>query len=36
LSPSKVDCLFETSLTMSGSMHEPNFLFRFSDVRPAE
>jgi hypothetical protein len=36
LFPSKVDCLFETSLTMSGSMHEPNFLFRFSDVRPAE
>jgi hypothetical protein len=26
------DCIRETSLTMSGSMREPEFLFRFSDI----
>ena len=29
------DCFNELSLTMRGSMSEPAFLFRFSDVRPA-
>lgn len=30
------DCLQEQSLTEAGSMSEPEFLFRFSDVKPVE
>jgi hypothetical protein len=36
LFPSKVDCMLEKSITMDGSIHDPEFLFRFSDVRAAE
>lgn len=32
---SKTDCMQETSITQEGSMKEPDFLFRFTDVRPA-
>ena len=32
---SRDDCLEETSLTVSGAMNSPEFLFQFSDVRPA-
>src|SRR5216683_1277922 len=28
------DCIRETSLSVSGSMQEPEFLFRFSDIQP--
>jgi hypothetical protein len=34
--PSKIDCMTETSLTVSGAMTEPAFLFRFSEIQPAE
>jgi hypothetical protein len=30
------DCLEETSFTVNGAMTSPEFLFRFSDVRPAD
>lgn len=30
-----VDCFRETSLSVNGAMTEPDFLFRFDDVRPA-
>ena len=30
------DCLEEASLTVDGSMSNPEFLFRFSDVQPAD
>lgn len=32
--PSQTDCIAEQSLTQAGSMHDPEFLFRFSSVRP--
>jgi hypothetical protein len=31
-----VDCLRESSMTLEGSMEEPEFLFRFTAIRPAE
>ena len=34
--PDKDDCIKENSLTVSGDMTEPAFLFRFSAIRPAE
>jgi len=33
---SREDCLVETSLTVSGAMTDPDFIFRFTDVRPAD
>lgn len=36
LFPSKVDCMLEGSITQAGSMHDPDFLFRFTDLEPAE
>jgi hypothetical protein len=32
--PSSTDCVKEGSLTMNGSLMEPEFIFRFSDVSP--
>jgi len=32
---SDADCIEEMSLMQANSMHEPEFLFRFSDVRAA-
>jgi hypothetical protein len=32
--PSSTDCVKEGSLTMSGSLMKPEFIFRFSDVSP--
>jgi hypothetical protein len=32
--PDPTDCFRETSITLSGSMDEPEFLFRFSDIAP--
>lgn len=34
--PSPSDCLRETSLSMPGGMADPEFLFRFTDVRRAQ
>ncbi len=36
LFPSKVDCMVEGSITQTGSMRDPDFLFRFTDLKPAE
>jgi hypothetical protein len=33
--PDPTDCFRETSMTLSESMDEPEFLFRFSDIAPA-
>jgi len=33
--PSEVDCVRETSVSLEGSMTDPEFLFRFSNVSPA-
>ncbi len=33
---SDVDCFHEASMTMDGSMTEPEFIFRFSAIAPAE
>ena len=32
--PDPTDCFRETSMTLSESMNEPEFLFRFSDIAP--
>lgn len=32
--PNGDDCFAETSLFVSGSMHSPDFLFRFDAVKP--
>lgn len=32
--PDSTDCFRETSTTLSNSMNEPEFLFRFSDISP--
>lgn len=32
--PSDVDCVLESSMTLSGSLTDPDFIFRFSDVAP--
>src|SRR4051812_28897335 len=32
---SETDCIKETSLTLSGSINKPEFILRFSEVRPA-
>jgi hypothetical protein len=32
--PDSMDCFRETSMTLSESMDEPEFLFRFSDISP--
>jgi hypothetical protein len=32
--PYTTDCIREGSLTLSGSITEPEFIFRFSDVSP--
>ena len=32
--PDPMDCFRETSMTLSESMYEPEFLFRFSDIAP--
>jgi TPR repeat protein len=34
--PSKTDCIREGSLTLEGSLTKPEFLFRFSNIAPAE
>ena len=34
--PSQTDCMQESSVSQSGSMTEPEFLFRFSAIRPAQ
>ena len=34
--PSSTDCVKEGSLTMHGSLMEPEFIFRFSDVAPKQ
>jgi hypothetical protein len=34
--PSKIDCMTETSLLVSGAMTEPEFLFRFGEIQPAD
>lgn len=32
--PSSVDCVLEGSITLSGSLTEPDFIFRFSEITP--
>lgn len=34
--PSSVDCILESSITLAGSLTEPDFVFRFSDVTPLD
>ena len=34
--PSKTDCIHESSLTLDGSLTKPEFIFRFSNIAPAE
>jgi hypothetical protein len=34
--PSDVDCIKESSITIDGSMDEPNFIFEFSDLSAAQ
>jgi hypothetical protein len=34
--PSKTDCIREGSLTLEGSLTKPEFIFRFSNIAPAE
>ncbi len=36
LFPSRTDCMREISLTVAGTMREPDFLFRFTNLRPME
>jgi hypothetical protein len=36
LFPSNTDCMLETSVTMDGSMRDPEYLFRFTDLKAAE
>jgi hypothetical protein len=33
---SEPDCFRESSLTLAGSVQNPEFIFRFSDVRPID
>jgi hypothetical protein len=34
--PDQTDCLREGSMTLAGSLESPEFIFRFSDISPAE
>ena len=34
--PNREDCIRETSVTVDGAMRDPDFLFRFTAIRPVE